>query len=67
MSTDKKIIWTKFEGKREINGEKRKYWIETATDEYFDEIVRNMGSGFLLDEPLCRYTGEYLQFNFGLC
>lgn len=52
-------IWSNFDGKRIYeNGKKKSYWIQTATDEYYDEIVNNMSNGFLLDEPLCRYGGK---------
>lgn len=64
MSNNK--IWATFEGKKIVNGTKRKYWIQTATEEFYDDIVKHMSSGFLLDEPICRYTGKFLKVIYEL-
>lgn len=53
-------IWATFEGKKEINGVKRKYWIQDITDEYKDEVVKYMVKQFVTDEPLSKYSSEYI-------
>lgn len=47
-------IWSKFLGKRT----KRNYWIQTATEEYYEDIIKYMTSEFILDEPVSRYCGK---------
>lgn len=49
-------IWAEFEGKAVINGAKRKYWITDVTEGLYDSVIEHMTSGFLADEPLCRYS-----------
>lgn len=52
-------VWSRFEGKAVVNGAKRQYWITDITEDMFEQIIEHMTSGFLQDEPLCRYTSTY--------
>lgn len=52
-------FFANFEGKRVINGTKRNFWIQTATEEYYDGIIDGMINGFILDEPLFKNVGKY--------
>lgn len=52
-------ILVKFEGKREIDGKKRTYWIQTFTNEYEEEVIHYMITGFLNDEPITKRISNY--------
>lgn len=47
--------WRTFDGKKEINGEKRKYWIQDITEDMYEEILDYMGGQVMEDEPLAKY------------
>ncbi|KAJ8929229.1 hypothetical protein NQ314_018108 [Rhamnusium bicolor] len=49
-------IWRTFEGKKEINGIKRKYWVQDVTEEYADAFLGYMTIGLLGEEALCKYS-----------
>ncbi|XP_017783109.1 PREDICTED: uncharacterized protein LOC108567263 [Nicrophorus vespilloides] len=49
-------IYREFEGKLLKDGKRRKYWIQDLTEEYFEEVVKGYTEGFMLDEPLCKYS-----------
>lgn len=59
-------ILAEFEGRKVIDGKKRKYWIQILTEEYIEEATNYMCGGFLKDEPLCRYTSKLSGFYFKL-
>lgn len=56
-------ILSEFKGKRSINGDVRQYWIEIAREERYDEIDHYRVTGFFADEPLSKYSGNYLLWN----
>lgn len=51
-------VWVEFEGKTEVNGKKRKYWIQDIPEDMYEDIVHHMTTGFLLDEPLSKYISK---------
>lgn len=58
--TNKKMILAEFEGKKEIDGVKKKYWIQKLTEELVEDAMIHMLEGFVKEEPLCRYTSKSL-------
>ncbi|GJQ70247.1 hypothetical protein Trydic_g22695 [Trypoxylus dichotomus] len=56
-------IWATFQGRKEINGAKRTYWIQDVTDEYKDDVVKYMVKQFATDEPLSKYSKIYESTN----
>lgn len=55
------IILSKFNGKS-----KKQYWIEIAKEEYYEEIIHFIATGFAIEAPLLKYTGKYFKFAFEL-
>ncbi|KAJ8940601.1 hypothetical protein NQ318_004797 [Aromia moschata] len=53
-SVDFPSVWSTFEGKKNVGGGKRKYWIQDLSEEYKDEVVEHMINNFINDEPLTR-------------
>lgn len=49
-------VFSEFEGK---NYMKRKYWIQLATRDMYDDIVRYMTRDFFMDEPIGVYLSKY--------
>ncbi|KRT79880.1 hypothetical protein AMK59_7626, partial [Oryctes borbonicus] len=58
-------IWATFQGRKEINGAKRTYWIQDVTDECKGDIVKYMVKQFVTDEPLSKYGKVYESANAG--
>ncbi|CAH0558191.1 unnamed protein product [Brassicogethes aeneus] len=49
-------IWRKFEGKKEVNGKKRQYWIQDISDDLLEPAINYMCTGFLPEEAICKYN-----------
>ncbi|XP_065157268.1 uncharacterized protein [Atheta coriaria] len=52
-------VYLKFEGRLLINGKKRQYWIQDATEDMFDELEDLSVNKFIGDEPTTRYMKMY--------
>lgn len=52
-------VYLKFEGRLLINGKKRQYWIQDATEDMFDELEDLSVNKFIGDEPTTRYMSTY--------
>ena len=52
-------IYKEFEGKIEIDGRKRKYWIEVIREQDFDKIL-SLLTLYLNDEPINSYSSKLL-------
>ncbi|KAF2893673.1 hypothetical protein ILUMI_12499 [Ignelater luminosus] len=48
--------WSKFDGLREINGKKPKFWIQDITEDLIEPVRHSMMTGFIAEEPLCKYS-----------
>lgn len=57
------VVLSEFVGNKEINGAKRKYWIQVPSEDYHEEITKVMTTGFSRDEPMAKYAGNLLNFN----
>lgn len=51
--------YAEFEGKSKNGAAPRKYWIQDVPEEFFDEIVDHLNSGFAMDEPISKYKKGY--------
>lgn len=49
-------VWSRFEGRREINGKIPKFWVQDVPEERFEEAAEMMCKNFIYDEPLCKYS-----------
>lgn len=59
MHRNNVVVLKEFFGKKEFGANnKRKYWIQLATEEYFDDIIKELSTGFVAEEPLCKYAGK---------
>lgn len=52
-------VFCSFDGKIEINGKYRKYWIQDATEDMFSEIMENLTERFIGDEPTTKYLSKF--------
>ncbi|KAJ8940600.1 hypothetical protein NQ318_004796 [Aromia moschata] len=50
-------VWVTFEGKGVTSsGTKQKFWIQDVTDDYKEEIIHYIITGYLKDTPIYRYS-----------
>lgn len=49
-----------FEGRKVVDGKKRQYWVQDATEDMFQEIEDLIVTKFVGDEPTTKYMSQYL-------
>ncbi|GLV39248.1 hypothetical protein CBL_06298 [Carabus blaptoides fortunei] len=47
-------VWSRFEGKREINGKIPKFWIQDIPEDMFEIAMQTMLQNFIYDESMCK-------------
>lgn len=47
-------VWSRFEGKREINGKIPKFWIQDIPEDMFELAIQTMSENFVYEESMCK-------------